>query len=737
MRGDGCTASTAGLRWGRLASWLLFPLLAAPSAADEGASLTDARIRPLSRQAAEEARLRALVEAEPPAYEDRFMDPTQAEPEAPVADAEQPEGVRSWLFETRAGAGSASGTGFARRSGAEYGLRSEYRQETRDWGDLLLQIDGRTLQGDLQAGWSGIGGLGYARERSSARATLRSLGLPLSPSVFADTTLGDGYSAVTDGLARHDRLSLGTTVVRGLSTRIYGPDFDLRAGTGERGLLTGGPFAGFESSGGRLSWLGVTRRLDDQWYVAGQVDEARGVPAFYLDPLSGLGAGAKDVSSWALSVGRGPQSLDEGALRWRATAIGSRVRSDTPGVATGSASGLFVEASLRLGSFRHEAGAYAASPNLHFGDLPLPIGTRGAYWRMDRADSRLSWGLGLDLEHAAPGSNFTRVGYDRSGASGYLQWTLDRRNSLGGSFNVYDTRFAGDGELAQGPTRSRSLYANAYYQTRLFGLPRSRLSLTLHRNELVVLDGTAATGEELQWEQEWLGSRQETQRTELVTTLGYARDRSGGRTRRYPTVGLQFRYWPQPTLSLAGSLRYTSQSGDLWASRGLSGQVSAEKELGGGWRLGLAASMNQTRAAAVPTSSFGPQVYRGSDKGIYVFLRWEGTSGVPYAPLGVRAGAGNGRIEGRVFLDANRDGLAQVGEGSAAGVEVVLDGRHRTTTDREGRFEFPLVTTGRHQLSLTPESVPLPWGGADSGMSVEVPLRGSAYATIPVIRVAP
>ncbi|MDI3384544.1 hypothetical protein ACFPPF_17985 [Xenophilus aerolatus] len=699
--------------------------------------MTDARIQPLSRQAAEASRLRALVEAEPPAYQDRFMDPTQAEAEAAATGAAEPEGLRSWLFETRVGAGSGSGTGLGRRSGTEYGLRTEYRQETRDWGDLLIQVDGRTLQGDLQAGWSGIGGLGYARERSSARATVRSLGLPLTPSVFADTTLGDAYSAVTEGLARHDRLSLGTTVVRGLSTRIYGPDFELRAGTGERGLLTGGPFAGFESSGGRLSWLGGTQRLDDQWYLAGQIDEARGVPAFYLDPLSGLGTGAKDVSSWALSVGRGPPSTAEGALRWRATAIGSRVRSDTPGVATGSASGLFVEASLRLGGFRQEAGAYAASPNLHFGDLPLPIGTRGAYWRLDRADSRLSWGVGVDLEHAAPGSNFTRVGYDRSGASGYLQWTLDRHTSLGGSFNVYDTRFAGDGELMQGPSRSRSLYANAYYQTRVFGLPRSRLSLTLHRNELVVLNGTAATGEELQWEQEWLGARQESQRTEIITTLGYARDRSSGTTRRYPTAGLQLRYWPQPTLSLAGSLRYTSQSGDLWASRGLSGQLSAEQELGGGWRLGLAASLNQTRAAAVPASSFGPQVYRGTDKGVYVFLRWEGSAGAPYAPLGVRAGAGSGRIEGRVFFDADRDGLAQAGEGSAPGIEVVLDGRYRTTTDRDGRFEFPLVTTGRHQLSLTPESVPLPWGGGETGTSVDVPLRGSAYASIPVIRVAP
>ncbi|MDP9912250.1 hypothetical protein J2W27_004376 [Variovorax boronicumulans] len=700
--------------------------------------MTDARIQPMTRYEAEQARLRARIEAAPPAYQDRFMDTSQAEASATEGElTPEPTGMRSWLFETRAGAGRTDNTGLGKRSATEYGGRVEYRQETQDYGDLLLQVDGRMLQGDLQAGWSGIGALGYAREPTSARVTLRSLGLPLSPLIFADSTLGDTYSGITDGLSRNYRMSLGTSVVRGASTRIFGADFDVRAGTGQRGLLTGGPYPGFEKNGGTLTWLGATRRWADQWYVAGQIDRARNVPAYYLDPLTGQGAGSKDVSSWAMSVGRGQEVLSDGAYRLRVTAVGSHVRSGTPGVTNGRANGLFVEGSVRLGTYRHEIGAYTASSNLHFGDFPLPIGTRGAYWRMDQNSSRLSWGLGLDLERTAPGANFSHIGYDRSGTSGYVQYVLDRHSSMGGNFNVYNTRFDGNNTLSVPLGRSRSMFASAFYQTRLFALPRTRITLTLHRNDLIVLNGEAATGEELQWEQEWIASRQETQRTELTTTLGYARDRSSGATRRYPTAGVQFRYWPDSTLSLNGSLRYTSQSGDLSTSRGLSGTVSAEKELGQGWRLGLAASLNQARSSVVPTSSFGPQVYRGNDKGVYVFLRWEGSAGVPYAPLGVRTGAGAGRIEGRVFFDANRDGIAQPDEGSAAGIEVVLDGRYRTATDRDGRFEFPLVATGRHQLSLTPESVPLPWGGGDSGASIEVPLRGSAFAPIPVTRVAP
>jgi hypothetical protein len=100
-------------------------------------------------------------------------------------------------------------------------------------------------------------------------------------------------------------------------------------------------------------------------------------------------------------------------------------------------------------------------------------------------------------------------------------------------------------------------------------------------------------------------------------------------------------------------------------------------------------------------------------------------------------GAGGGSISGRVFYDANRDGEQQAGEAGVAGVEVLLDGRYRTVTDRDGQYEFPLVATGHHRLSLTLESVPLPWGASsDDASSVYVPLRGQASAAIGVVKLA-
>ena len=86
--------------------------------------------------------------------------------------------------------------------------------------------------------------------------------------------------------------------------------------------------------------------------------------------------------------------------------------------------------------------------------------------------------------------------------------------------------------------------------------------------------------------------------------------------------------------------------------------------------------------------------------------------------------------------DADAEAATMLVAHGVAGVEVVLDGRYRTVTDRDGQFEFPVVPTGHHRLSLTQESVPLPWGASgDNTSSVHVPLRGQASASIAVVKV--
>ncbi|WP_143129337.1 carboxypeptidase-like regulatory domain-containing protein [Variovorax sp. PDC80] len=714
--------------------------LAAEAQTAPPAAAAEARIQPMDRAQAQQARLKALVEAAPAPYQDRFMSADEAgaaSADDSAVPSAQPEGFRAWMTESRIGFGAATSSGAGRRRAVEFGQRIEYRRETLNHGEFLLQADGRRWNGDRQA-QGGIGVLGYAEDAGSGRLTLRNLAFPLTPRTFADSALGDIHSELTEGLARHYRLSLGSTTVRGASLRVFDAGSDWRAGFGMRGSLRGGPYPGFEQSQGTLGWLGLTQRVGGNGFVAAQLNRARDLPAWTLDPFTGQGLGSRHVESWAGALGWGREVERDGDFKVRATLIGSRTRSPTPGVAVGDSRGLFVEASARLGPYRHEFGAYTTRPNLFFGDHLVADGTRGAYWRVDRGGSRLHWGGGLEHERTQGDAAFGFAGSSRSGANGSFLYQFDRHASVGGSLSLQRTRYDSSANTAAG-SDSRSLYASVFHQARFFGGLRSRFSLTVRRNELIVLGDQAATGHEWQWEQDWIGAGRETLRPELTTTLGYARDRSGGVPRNYPTAGVQFLCWLDSGFHLGGNLRYTSQSGGLHTSRGLSGSLTAEKALARGWRIGFAAYFNQARAAVAPTTSLGPQLYRSNDRSAYVYLRWEGSAGTAFQTAGVRdgdAGAGAGSVAGQVFFDANRDGARQPDEDGAAHVEVQLDGRYRTTTDRDGRFEFPLVTTGRHRLSLTLDSVPLPWGAAgDGGVTLGVPLRGRAVAEIPLTKV--
>jgi hypothetical protein len=277
-----------------------------------------------------------------------------------------------------------------------------------------------------------------------------------------------------------------------------------------------------------------------------------------------------------------------------------------------------------------------------------------------------------------------------------------------------------------------------FYETRFGTWAPTRFRASHFRNEHVVADDLPATGEEFAWEQEWLQvASDDLQGTEFNTTVALAGDRSAGRTELQPAVGATFRIWAQPDWLLTGTLRYTARDSNLYTSRGLSGTITSEKQLTQSWRLGAALSLNQAVVRLPGAGVTEPIVVRGNDRSVSVYLRWDGSAGTTPQAIGAReaGSAGTGSIGGIVFLDADQDGRQSLNETGAGGVEVILDGRFRVVTDRRGRFDFPLVATGRHQLTLTPETVPLPWGVARSqDVRVEVPLRGEAFIRIPVVR---
>ncbi len=699
------------------------------------------RVQSLDRIEAERERLKNLLEGKPKAYEDKVMNADQV----PLAvDGPSGEtingaisGARSAVIETRFGARRIDSDGFVLR-GTQWGVRQEYRFETINHGEWVLQADTSVRNGEtsLNSGFAGL-----ATKPDGSRLTLRNLGFPVTPSTFADTAVGDIASEITDGLSRNYRFSLGTSTLRGISTRLFSRDFDFRAGIGARGTLTGGPYPGFESRPGSIAWAGYTQRFSNNVFAGFQLDRANlgaGASANAFNQ-GGVGALTGSNNSVAAAIGYGGDLREDGDKKARLTLLRSTL-NDALTSQQQRASAIFFEGGLLAGKYRHEFGLFAASPNLLFGDVALPSDNRGLYWRVDHAGTRLNWGVGLDLDQTNPSRDPNRLDSQRRAVSGNFQYRQNRDTSFGASVNAAQTSY---GSVAPGGagavgTGARSINANAFYATRLFDLGRSRISVTARRNETLVANDLAATGDELQWEHDWITGRYETLRPEFTTTLGYARDRSGGRLQTYPTAGLVFRYWADAGYSVSGNLRYTSSTGNLSTSQGLSGSLNSERVLSGGWRIGAAISLNQASVQVAGNGFVPAQLIRSNDKSAFVYLRWETISGTSFQSAGLRNpdAAGAGSISGVIYFDANRDGERQVDEGGAANVEVFLDQRFRVVTDKDGRFEFPLVSTGVHQLTLKLETIPLPWGLAtDDRTRIDVPLRGIATTNIPVVRI--
>ena len=721
-----------------LLAWLAATCGLCVQAQTLGPAMAVPQVQSLNRLEAEQERLRKLIQGKPKAYVDNVMDPTTDSPQAGPGDAlpdAAQAGFRGYVLETRMDIGQSTTEGLRLQSSRELGVRTEYRRETFNHGDFVLQADLRTRPGDHTAG---LGSAGTARHGTGGRITLRNLGFPVTPDVFADTSLGDISSEITSALSRNYRLSLGSGTVRGFGMRVTGAGFDLRAGLGMRGTLAGGPYPGFQQDEGTLAWAGYSHRLAGNLYAGIQFNHATGVAAASGGTLQNAQVAAREtVTSLAASLGYGGELRQDGDIRVRLTGVGSRAASAT-GAPASQALGLFMEGGLQLGGTRHEIGLYNAGPDLRFGDRTLQSDHRGMYWRMDQSTSRLSWGAGIDTEWGNPGRDPARQASQRTGLSANAQIRLDRDSAIGVYLNASQTRYQDAAQPSNASEGSRSLSGGASYQTLLRNWGRSRVNLLVRRNESLVANGVPATGEELQWEHDWVTGRYETLRPEFSTVLGMARDHSAGETQAYPTAGVNFRFWPDADWSVNGNLRYTSRSGNLSSSRGLSGSLNTEATLANGWRLGAALNLNQAVVQASLVPGTAPVVSRTNDKTAQLYLRWEGASGMPYQAAGLRnaGAAGGGGIAGLVYFDGNHDGTQQAGEMGVPGVEVFLDERYRVTTDREGRFEFPLVTTGRHQLSLTLETVPLPWGAAagQGETTIEVPLRGTATSRIPVVR---
>src|SRR3989442_5690091 len=61
---------------------------------------------------------------------------------------------------------------------------------------------------------------------------------------------------------------------------------------------------------------------------------------------------------------------------------------------------------------------------------------------------------------------------------------------------------------------------------------------------------------------------------------------------------------------------------------------------------------------------------------------------------------------GKVWVDANDDGVQRSGEAGLAGIDIWTEDGLVATTDSTGKFSFTNLRPGRHAFRLDPRSIP-------------------------------
>ena len=624
--------------------------------------------------------------AEAAPYQDRVMDDlsttadTDSAPEPQFDASGWPRFLR---LETRLGTEPFDASHRTRAGFAVYGLI-----DTPNHGSL--SIDG-----------------GHSPHAGRGTLTLRQRALPLAGGWLAHHELGIINTPLPEIARRPSRVLLPTAIVQGIGGAWEQPatGWQIQASHGEPGRLDGQPTSVFRPGSGERSSLGL------QWHAgAGDTQAA--------DPLArpGWTLAAQIETARQISLIDEPQ-LPGDRFDADSTLIAARHESDdrrlqaqgvqTRGGATGTDSrGLWLDAEWDDGPRRHGVGLYRLDPDLNWAGQPMASDVEGATlrsaWRTRQwsAEASIDW-LRSVSGTSADGSYITASGRRRMGPESQLGAGVSLRDFNGRAWSSY-------GDWRWGNAWGRS------------GL---RLDLSGGASE--------ASEQRLSYDQEWRVPQGWTLSTSLA--LGRA-----AAWRDEPAQNL----WAA-ALSLAAPL--TPRAG-LRASFDTEQRSGGERQhslsVGANWRINtrwsLEGQANRNIGRRLDSFSLDPlappsTVFSTADRSFYAVLRYELQAGTRRAPLGGRAQEGGGRIQGTVYLDANRSGTQEASESGAADVTVTLDNRYAVRTDAQGRFEFPFVAAGVRTVTVRNETLPLPWSVVDDGqVKVDLRLRDTLSLSIPV-----
>jgi hypothetical protein len=619
-----------------------------------------------------------------PAYEDRLIDGGNLEADVSFGDAwlVDPSG---WPRSFRAEAISSRVTR-DRLDQDEHGLRLSGMIDTPNHGAITLDANLRSSDG-----------YSYGSDEGHT-VSLYQIGMPMNGRWLVNNAIGVSSTPAVDLARNQQRFWVPTSLNDGLAVewRKAGA-LQLHASIGSPGLLTGIYVPTFEELGGEQISAGAQWNGSGSWSAALQAVNAEDV-SLGLGPLNSsnirsgqavfgaVGWGEPDLRAQLNLVLSSPEGMDAGKGAWLDTLV-------------------------YRGRVRHSLGAFRFEPDLHWGHQAMASDFQGGYYRAAFDDRRWTLDGGVDYLMPVEGDGDSTIF-----GTGYARYQASSRLGFGGGANI-----------RQDDSTAWSAFGFVDHTNRL-GLGRAqadyaaddlrdRVQLTLNQT----WDTPAGTR---------LGSSliigRDSFADEAARTIGVAVN-GGGDLRSNLTIDVNAR-WD----SVAGS----ESTDNILAT------VAMTWRLARGWSLGANyyVSQNTWRAPLGITSPIDDlplfDERRTDDQGYYVSLRYEWQAGSRVAPLGGSgSGTGSGSVHGFLFLDGNDNGIMDAGEPGAPNVLVLLNGRFPARTNAEGRFEFPSVVAGTHELRVVPDNIPLPWTVTNDGRTrIEVGVRQRTFVTLPARR---
>lgn len=572
----------------------------------------------------------------------------------------------------------------------ENGIVAKAQWETAGYGAWSLDASARTGGSDLGPSEQGQGGV----------VTLRERGMPFDGAWQADAGLGDVNSPDITLARVQPRFYLPTGPVQGAATEWRGPsDLQIVAGGGVPGLYDGIVVPNFRTLDGSTATAGAQWSPAPHWTVGGQFVDAHNVNLAIGPLIDGSSLISSNTglltAAWADRNEHVQFNLLDG---------------DTGG--KGNALGSWIDASIVQGRIQQSAGLFRIDPNMTWGNQLIANDAQGGYYRFDYQSRQWLADVGIDEVRSVDGE-----GSNTTFLTGDARYQVLRDWGVGGVGNLSRSD-GGTGWSLEGYLDHANAWGTGRAQADYASTPQGRdTAISLDQTWSTPTGTRLSTGASV----ERINAAEQSNVVEDSTMLALNAYGGGHLTAR---------------LGVEGNVRW-ARTVQGRAAPNVSANVSLTYQIAQNWqilatyydsRVGSWTPLMVESPLTPPSATAIPAI---AERGAFLTIRYQRTAGSHFAPLGGAPGAGSGEIAGIVYLDANYNGRIDAGEAGAPNVTVVLDGRFSVQTNASGRFDFPVVATGRHVITVISDNLPLPWTLLNDGRTeIEVSTRDRTEVSI-------